>query len=267
MSDRRRTEEEADALQRRHEEESLMLEKRGEEYEVIEEVFDRPTLEGVYRLIHRGVIDKFHGVVKAGKEARIYWGLSPEGEELAIKIYYTATADFRRGMLKYIRGDPRFKRVGRNPRSIVYTWAQKEYKNLQLAEEAEVNAPRSIEVYRNVLVMTFIGVDGVPAPLLREVDPEDPEGFYLLLLGEMRKLYTGARLVHGDMSEYNVMVWEEMPVIFDVSQAMLTVHPLAESLIERDVENVNSYFDRLGVEVVDPDRVLEWVKGGAEDIP
>jgi RIO kinase 1 len=267
LSDRRRIDEKAEALQRRHEEESLMLRKKGEEYEVMEEVFDRPTLEAVYRLIQKKVIDEIQGVVKAGKEARIYYGLGPGGEELALKIYYTSSADFRKGMLKYIRGDPRFKRIGTNPRTIIYTWAQKEYKNLQLAEEAEVNAPRPIEVYRNVLVMTFIGVDGVPAPLLREVDPEDPEGFYLLLLGEMRKLYTGARLVHGDMSEYNVMVWEEKPVIFDVSQAMLTVHPLAESLIERDVENVNSYFGRLGVEVVDPDRVLEWVKGGAEDIP
>lgn len=266
MSDRKRTEREAEAIERHYEEESLMLERRSEEFEVIEEVFDRSTLEGVYKLIRRKVIDRIHGVTKAGKEARIYWGESPEDAELAIKIYYTTTADFRRGMLKYIEGDPRFKRVRRDLRSIIYTWAQKEYKNLQLAEEAGVNAPRPIAFYRNILVMSFIGEDGVPAPLLREVYPADPEAFYKRLLQEMRLLYMGARLVHGDLSEYNIMVWEDAPVIFDISQAVLTAHPMSDALIQRDIGNVNAYFRRLGVIIADDETVEQWVKGGAEDL-
>ena len=266
MSDERAHEAEADAIERRYEEESLMLEKRSEDFKVIEEVFDRPTLEGVYRLFRKGTIDKIHGVIKAGKEARIYWGTSPEDDELAIEIYYTATAEFRRGMLKYIEGDPRFKRIKKGPRSLIYTWAQKEYKNLQKAEEAGVNAPRPIAFYRNILVMGFIGVDGVPAPLLREADPKDPENFYHRLLGEIRLLYTSANLVHGDLSEYNVMVWEDAPVVFDVSQAVLVAHPLSDALIRRDIENVNSYFSRLGVEVMDAETLETWVKGGAEGL-
>ena len=266
MSERRREEAEADAIERRYEEESLMLKKRSEDYKVFEEVFDKPTREGVYKLIRRKVIDKIHGVIKAGKEARIYWGTSPEDAELAIKIYYTATAEFRKGMLKYVQGDPRFKRIRKDTRHLIYTWAQKEYKNLQLAEKAGVNAPRPIAFYRNILVMEFIGADGVPAPLLREVDPADPEEFYRQLLEEMRLLYTAANLVHGDLSEYNVMVWEEAPVIFDVSQTVLKVHPLSDALIRRDIGNVNSYFSRLGVDVTDAETLEQWVKGGAEDL-
>jgi len=266
VSDRGRFEREADEIDRRYEEESLMLKKRSEEFKVFEEVFDRLTLEGVYKLMHRKVIDMIHGVVKAGKEARVYWGQSPEGAELAIKIYYTATADFRRGMLKYIEGDPRFRRVRKAPRSIIYTWTQKEYKNLKLAEKAGINAPRAIAFYRNILVMSFIGRDGVPAPLLREVDPSDPEAFYKQLLREMRMLYTQVQLVHGDLSEYNIMVWEDVPVIFDISQAVLKAHPMSDVLIRRDIDNVNSYFSRLGVEVVDAKSLEQWVKGGAEDL-
>ena len=267
MSDRERIEREAEAAERRYEEESLMLDKRQEEYKVIEEVFDRLTLQGVYKLIRQKVIDEIHGVIKAGKEARIYWGRDPEGAELAIKIYYTSTADFRKGMLRYIEGDPRFKRFRRSsPRSIIYTWTQKEFNNLQLAEEAGVNAPRPIAFQRNILVMTFIGLDGVPAPLLREVDPSDPDDFYLKLLNETRLLYTKGGLVHGDLSEYNVMVWEEAPVIFDVSQAMLTSHPLSESLIQRDISNVNSYFGRLGVDVFDDENLELWITGESEDL-
>ena len=96
MSDYRRYERVADSEERRYEEESLMREKNQEDFKVIEEVFDRLTLEGVYRLIRKNIIDKFHGVIKSGKEARIFWGENPEGEELAIKIYYTWTADFRK---------------------------------------------------------------------------------------------------------------------------------------------------------------------------
>jgi RIO kinase 1 len=256
----------ADARERRYEEDSLMLNKDQEEYQVSDEVFDRPTLEAVYRLIHRKVIDRIKGAIKAGKEAHIYWGTDPKGKELAIKIYYTSSADFRKGMVKYIEGDPRFGRVRHDIKSIIYTWTQKEFSNLQLAEQAGVNAPRPIEFYRNVLVMTFIGTDGVPAPVLREKRPEDPEAFYRLLLGEMRLMYARAGLVHGDLSEYNVMVWEEKPVIFDISQAMLKAHPMAWELLRRDIENVNAYFGRIGVRIYENDRVEEWVTGGAEDL-
>ena len=266
MSERERIEKKAEAAVRRYEEEALMLDKRQEDYKVIEEVFDRLTLEGVYKLIRKRVIDEIHGVLKAGKEARIYWGKDPEGAELAIKIYYTSTAEFRKGMMQYIQGDPRFKRVRKTPRGIVYTWTQKEFKNLQLAEKAGVNAPRPIAFNRNILVMTFIGEDGVPAPLLREVDPADPKEFYLKLLDETRLLYTKAGLVHGDLSEYNVMVWEGVPVIFDVSQTLLISHPLSEALIQRDIANVNSYFSRLGVDVFDAEKLEQWVKGESEDL-
>jgi RIO kinase 1 len=232
----------------------------------MEEVFDRLTLQGIFKLFKKGVIEKFHGVVKAGKEARVYWALDPEDNELAVKIYYTHTAEFRKGMMKYIQGDPRFKRIRKNPRIIVYTWNQKEYSNLQLCEEAGVNSPKPIDFYRNILVMSFIGKDGIPAPLLREKVLQDPENFYSLVLDEIKLLWQKAGLAHGDLSEYNIMVKNEKPVIFDVSQAMLIFHPMADMLVERDIQNINNYFSRLNVEIKDPKELKEWITGGTEDI-
>lgn len=266
MSDRERIVKKAEADERSREERDLMLHKRQEDFKVIEEVFDHLTVEGVYKLMRQGVIKDIEGVIKAGKEARIYWGIGDEDSELAIKIYYTSTADFRRGMMKYIEGDRRFKRVRRSPRGIIYAWTQKEFNNLQLAEEAGVNSPRPIAFNRNILVMTFIGRDGVPAPLLREVDPEDPHDFYLKLLEGTKLLYTKANLVHGDLSEYNIMVWEEDPVIFDISQALLSEHPLAKSLLQRDITNINSYFSKLGVDIIDAERTESWIKGESEEL-
>jgi len=256
----------SDRIDRRYEEDALFKDKNKEEFRVMEEVFDRLTLQGIYKLFNKGVIDRLHGVVNAGKEARVYYATHPDGRGLAVKIYYTHTAEFRKGMMDYIRGDPRFKRVRKTPRSIVYTWNQKEFSNLQLCEEAGINSPRPIDFIRNILVMTFIGEDGVPAPLLREMEPEDPTGFYGLVLDEMQLLWQKAGLVHGDLSEYNIMVHEEKPVIFDVSQSMLTIHPMAPSLVERDIGNINYCFKRLGVEIRDPEELKEWITGGTEDL-
>lgn len=102
--------------------------------------------------------------------------------------------------------------------------------------------------------------------MLREVDPIDPDDFYIKLLNEMRLLFTKSKLVHGDLSEYNVMVWEEVPVIFDVSQALLSTHPLSDSLLQRDIANVNTFFNRLGVEVFDAIKMELWIKGESENL-
>jgi RIO kinase 1 len=266
LSNREHIEKQADAAERLYEERSLMLRKNQDEFKVIEEVFDRLTLEGVYKLIRRKVIDEIEGVLRAGKEARIYLARDPKGAELAIKIYYTTTAEFKKGMMQYIHGDPRFKRVKRSTRGLIYTWTQKEFKNLQLAEEAGVNVPSPIAFERNILVMSFIGKDGLPAPLLREIDIEEPSSFYQKLLNELHLLFTKAGLVHGDLSEYNVMVWEDKPVIFDVSQALLINHPLANSLLQRDIFNVNTYFKKLGVKIHDLEKLEAWIKDESKNL-
>jgi RIO kinase 1 len=114
--------------------------------------------------------------------------------------------------------------------------------------------------------MTFIGSDGVPAPLLKELPPSDPVKFYDKILKEVQLMYNEANLTHGDLSEYNIMNWEETPVLFDLSQAVLRSHPHAEELLERDIKNLNRYFRRLGVETMEEERLERWVKNGEEDI-
>jgi RIO kinase 1 len=266
MSRKKDYEEKGDWIERQYEEDALFKDKNKEEFRVIEEVFDRLTLKGIQKLFNKGSISTLHGVVKAGKEARVYYATDKEGRELALKIYYTHTAEFRKGMMQYMQGDPRFKRIRKNTRSMIYAWNQKEFSNLQLCEEARINSPRPIEFIRNILVMTFIGENGVPAPLLREKDPKDPQAFYDTVLNEMQKMWQKAGLAHGDLSEYNIMVYEDKPVIFDVSQAMLIIHPMAPMLIERDIQNINYFFNRMGTKTRDPDELKEWITGGTEDL-
>jgi RIO kinase 1 len=227
----------------------------------IEEVFDQATRMVIYQLLNSGILYEVHGVVNAGKEARIYWGKNKEGKDLAVKIYLTASAEFKKGMLKYIEGDYRFKGVKRDTRSLIFTWAQKEFRNLEQASRARVRVPKPIAVRNNVLVMEFIGKDGVNAASLKEQAPNDAEKVYEVLLTYLERLYRKAELVHGDLSEYNIMMWKGKPVIFDVAQAVPTSHPMAEFFLRRDLANLNRFFSRLGVKVLSVDEAYKKVVG------
>ena len=249
MSYRKRVDKKLLRREKRYETERLMREKRSEEYEVLEEVFDRSTLMNIYHFLNEGTIDEIHGAVAAGKESKVYWGKDKEGNDLAIKIFLMVSAEFKRGMIPYIEGDRRFGKVKRDTRSLVFAWAQKEFTNLKQAYAAGVNVPKPIAVRQNVLIMQFIGENGVNAPLLKEAYVKNPERIYQRLLVNLKKLYLKAGLVHADMSEYNVMIWKNKPVLFDVSQAVLREHPMAEQFLRRDLNNINYYFKRLGVQV------------------
>jgi RIO kinase 1 len=248
--------------QKAYETESLMKNKRSEDYQVIEEVFDKSTLMTIYDFMNKGVIDEIHGVVNAGKEARVYWGKDIKGKELAIKIYLTSSAEFKKGMLPYIEGDPRFAHVRRDTRSLIYTWAQKEYKNLQRAHEAKVNVPEPLAIEKNVLIMEFIGKNGERAPLMKETTLNDPERTFKLLLTYLRRLYRKAGLVHADMSEYNIMMWKGRPVIFDVAQSVLIKHPMADRFLQRDLENLHRYFKREVPDIMPVEDMHKRVTGG-----
>ena len=240
----------------------MLIKDLSTERAVMEEVFDRSTLMTIYDLMNKGTIDEIYGVLKAGKEARIYWGRNRDGRELAIKIYLTASAEFKRGMLPYIRGDPRFTHVRGGTRSLIYAWAQKEFKNLKRARRVGVRVPEPIAVNKNVLIMEFIGENGVSAPLMKETSLRNPEQVYRRLLAHVKRLYQKAELIHADFSEYNIMIWKNQPVLFDVSQAVTLKHPMADQFLRRDLENLYKYFKRLGVDVLSVEEMHRRVTGG-----
>jgi RIO kinase 1 len=259
---RERVKRKLERKEKTYEVEHLMKRKRSEDYKVLEEVFDRPTLMTIYNLMNKGEIDEIHGAIKAGKESKIYWGRNLKGEELAIKIYLTVSSEFRKGMLTYMAGDPRFKNVRKGPRSLIYTWAKKEFRNLREAHKVSVRVPKPFAVQKNVLLMEFIGEDGISAPLLREVELEKPERTYLKVLLYVKRLHRDAKLVHGDLSEYNIMIWKGEPIIFDVSQAVSLKHPNSDQFLMRDLENLTRCFKRMGVGVLSTEEAFRRVTSG-----
>ncbi len=225
----------------------------------LEEVLDQHTRLVLYRFLNSGILHEVHGVVSSGKEARIYWGKDKKGEERAVKIYLTSSAEFKKGMIMYIEGDYRFKGIRRDTKSLINTWAQKEFRNLEAAYLAKVRVPKPIAVDSNVVVMEFIGQDGVSAPSLKEEPPENPSEAYNLLLTYVKRLYGDADLIHGDLSEYNLITWKGELVMFDMGQAVPKSHPMATFLLKRDLSNVNRFFSRLDVEVNSPEETYRKV--------
>ncbi len=233
-----------------------------DEFKVVEGVLDSATMKALYRLLNRGIISSLFGAISTGKEANVYRGINPDGRSIAVKIYRVTTAESDY-MMEYIEGDPRFRRVKRKKRALIPVWAMKEFKNLVRYSEAGVRVPKPIAIERNVVVMEFIGdaEEGIPAPLLKDVHLEDSVDVFNRVIEMIERGVRKAQLVHADLSEYNIL-WFDEPVFIDVSQSVLMVHSNAREYLYRDIQNITRYFRRLGVETEDPEVILEYILSG-----
>ena len=246
---------EADRIARRRDRKFNEFRKRikdADQFKVEASVFDDATYGALYRLVQQGHIEAFGGPISTGKEANVYTALGADDEEVAVKIYRISASDFR-DMREYLEGDPRFRDLKQaDKKGVVLAWTRKEFANLQRARSAGVYVPEPIAVERNVLVMEYLGTEEGRAKRLNEVHVENPETAYEVVREYMRRLYD-AGLVHGDLSEYNVVVHEDHLVFLDMGQAVTIHHPNADDFLRRDCHNVASFFRRQGLDVTDDD--------------
>ena len=102
--------------------------------------------------------------------------------------------------------------------------------------------------------MEYIGFESIPAPLLKDIrNPNDSVNLFSEILIFIKDLYQKAKLVHGDLSEFNILYHNQKPVIIDVSQAVSTQHPKAEVYLARDIKNIFNFFSKLGINTSDPE--------------
>ena len=235
-----------------------------------EQVLDPKTRMILLQLINRGIISEIHGCISTGKEANVYHGFvdTSAGDgavrHLAVKIYKTAILHFK-DRSKYVSGEFRFQKgfAKRSNRGMVRLWAEKEFRNLKRMHSAGLPVPEPIYLKSHVLVMDLVGTAArsgriLAAPLLRDIEFEAQAHeqqaiqwtqIYRRLVTYMRVMYQTCKLVHADLSEYNLLYESEKErlTIIDVSQSVEHDHPRSLDFLRMDIKNVSSFFMRKGV--------------------
>ena len=214
---------------------------------VFDQVFDQRTLLAIYKLMQQGHIDTLDWPIARGKEAHVFHATTLNGVA-AVKIFHTSNAVFK-GLMQYIEGDPRFGGLSRRHHELVNIWVRKEHRNMMRMSKHGLRVPEPHALFRNVLVMDYLGNSEGPSPRLRDVEIEDAEPVFDELLNWLRVCWQEAELVHADFSEYNILWHEGEPRIIDVGQAVTKAHPNAEEFLVRDVTRLVEWAKRQGVDV------------------
>ncbi|KAG2443598.1 hypothetical protein HXX76_001949 [Chlamydomonas incerta] len=228
----------------------------------VEQAIDPRTRMVLFKMLNRGLFSEINGCVSTGKEANVYHASGPDGRDMAIKIYKTSILVFK-DRDRYVSGDYRFRNgyCKSNPRKMVKMWAEKEMRNLMRLRAAGINSPAPLQLRMHVLVMEFIGEDGVAAPRLRDAGLPQPRlrTAYTEMLLVMRNLFQKCRLVHADLSEYNILYHKGELYIIDVSQSVDLDHPKALDFLREDCKHVNDYFRRAGVATLTVRETFDFV--------
>jgi len=242
-----------------------------------EQVLDPRTRMILLQMINRGIVSEVNGCLSTGKEANVYGALSipapdktnpdPVPFHRAIKVYKTSILVFK-DRDRYVTGEHRFRggyNKGNN-RAMVKVWAEKEFRNLKRLYLAGIPCPEPIYLRLHVLVMGFLGdKKGWAAPRLRDVElqgedvDEQWRVLYLQLLGLMKRMYQTCKLVHADLSEYNVLYHQKKLFIIDVSQSVEHDHPRSLEFLRMDIKNVSDFFRRKNVNVISEQAIFGFI--------
>jgi len=215
--------------------------KGREEWKIYKNVFDAFTERQIFSLSTRGYFKELETPLALGKEANIFLARTKEDEHIIVKIYRLENCNFNK-MYSYINSDPRFTGLENQKRKIIFSWVQREFRNLMLARE-KIKVPKPIAFKDNIILMEYIG-DDEAAPQLKNLKPQNPEEFLNKIITNI-KLLVDAGLVHGDLSNFNILNDKEEPIFIDFSQATPIKAQNAKELLKRDVKNILKQFSRI----------------------
>jgi RIO kinase 1 len=220
------------------------------------------TPAGLQPLIDDGVIDEVLRSLKSGKEATVY--VVRTGSQVrCAKVYrdmgqrsFQKRAQYQEG--RKVRGSRQARAMAKSTRfgrkEQESAWKNAEVDALYKLVAADVRVPKPYGYFNDVLIMELVtDANGNPAPRLGEVDlsPELARDYHTFLVRQVvRMLSLG--LIHGDLSEFNVLVGPDGPVIIDLPQAVNAAgNNNAFAMLERDVNNIRNTLGRFAPELLD----------------
>jgi len=218
------------------------------------------TPKSIEPLVEDGIIDDVLRQLKSGKEATVY--VVRCGREIrCAKVYKDAKQRSFKQAVEYQEGRKvrnsrqarameKRSRFGRQEQE--QAWQSAEVDALYRLADAGVRVPQPYGFFDGVLLMELIAdADGNAAPRLNDIDlsPEEALQFHGFLIRQIVKMLC-AGLVHGDLSEFNVLVDASGPVIIDLPQAVDAAgNNHASRMLQRDVDNMTNYFSQFAPEL------------------
>lgn len=220
------------------------------------------TPHGLQALIDEGVIDEVMRPLKSGKEAAVYVVRAGDDVRCA-KVYKDMAQRSFKQRVQYqegrkVRGSRETRAIGKatkyGRKQQEVAWKNTEVDALYQLRDAGVRVPEPHGYFHGVLVMELVvDADGHSAPRLGEVElaPDQARGYHRFLMRQVVKMLC-VGLIHGDLSEYNVLVAPDGPVIIDFPQVVSAAgNNAARSMLLRDVNNLTASLGRWAPELLD----------------
>lgn len=232
-----------------------MVKKSKDKFKIYKNVFDEFTLKTLFKLSSRDHFDELISPVMIGKESNVFLADTKDNEYVIVKIYRLHSCNFNQ-MYSYIKSDPRFLNLKNQRRLVIFKWVQREYRNMLLARE-KINVPKPIAFLNNIIVMESIG-NNKPASQLKDDLPKNIEVFSRKVLDSVKDL-ASLGLIHADLSEFNILNYNQKPYFIDFSQSTSVKDPNALSYLKRDLKNIVRFFKKHKVNI-DADKAFEEIK-------
>lgn len=248
--------------------------------------------DSIKTFYQQAMITDVLSAVKGGKEASVYRCLaheSIEDEFLACKVY-------RPRMFRNLRNDQMYREgrqvltesgrpvdardvrtiraIGKKSaygQQVAHTsWLMYEFNAMKALHQAGANVPEPIAAGENAILMTYIGDEHMPAPPLHTValEPHEVKPLFNETIRNIN-LMLQLGMIHGDLSEYNILYWGGEITLIDFPQVVdVESNPNASTILKRDIERICQYFNQFGLNV-DPDQIHEalWGEYGVIDDP
>ncbi len=203
-------------------------------------VFDEESVRNLNKLESDGYLGHLTGPIGSGKESYVYLSTYYQKRQVAVKIHRHNIGSFKEipAYLKFrgTRSRGFFKKID--------DWTRYEFNFLSKAFSAGVSTPEPYRVFKNIIVMQFIGEKETQAPLAVKDTNFDVDAWSVKLAEFIIKMGK-AGMVHGDLSPYNILNLRGEPYLIDFSQS-LKLSSFTKDFLVRDIKNVNNWLKKIG---------------------